>query len=249
MNFIIDQKALEMHMQYLSSIAKMHSYVFTVSNEPIPGKIISMNNFEQLCAHCPCLSIADTNSHLQYKIICSKGCSFLSSQITDGISAVAYAILGPFIRPENLGEYSCNEISSPILSEKQFTICQTTLDAYTLLISRKHLIRRRSDHFTEISQYVNAHIQDDLSADALQSALLIPRNALYKAVKDETGTSLGHFIQSVRLSHASHLLSSSQYSVNQISELCGIDDLNYFSRIFKRHFGLSPRDYRKNLSL
>ena len=50
---------------------------------------------------------------------------------------------------------------------------------------------------------------------------------------------------SIRLRHASEYLKGTALSVRDIAELCGYDDPLYFSRIFAKRFGISPREFRK----
>ena len=57
---------------------------------------------------------------------------------------------------------------------------------------------------------------------------------------------LGQYIQYCRLEYAKKLLKNTEDTIAQISEQCGISDFNYFSRLFKRQYGVSPREYRKN---
>ena len=49
-----------------------------------------------------------------------------------------------------------------------------------------------------------------------------------------------------RLKKAQELLLFSTYSLNEISELLGYQSYSYFSRIFKKHIGISPIDFRSN---
>ncbi len=55
------------------------------------------------------------------------------------------------------------------------------------------------------------------------------------------------YIISVRMTHAQQLLSTTDYTITEISAVVGYDNPLYFSRLFKKQIGLSPTDYRKNL--
>lgn len=61
-----------------------------------------------------------------------------------------------------------------------------------------------------------------------------------------TGTSPLQYIINARLSHAMELLRFSDYTINEIARICGYEDALYFSRLFKKHVGGSPREYRQN---
>ena len=63
--------------------------------------------------------------------------------------------------------------------------------------------------------------------------------------KKTMGITLNNYITMVRLSHACTLIKSGKYSSNEISFMVGYNDSNYFSRIFKNHFGMTVTEYRK----
>ena len=62
--------------------------------------------------------------------------------------------------------------------------------------------------------------------------------------KEYFGISLGKEIIQTRIDHATHLLNSKEYTITEIAELCSYDNLEHFSRQFKKYKGLSPRKYR-----
>ena len=59
------------------------------------------------------------------------------------------------------------------------------------------------------------------------------------------GVAPKEYILRLRLELAQNLLISSAESIGSISEICGFPDVYYFSRLFKRRFGISPNRYRK----
>lgn len=60
------------------------------------------------------------------------------------------------------------------------------------------------------------------------------------------GTSPIEFLINERIRHAKELMSFDDTSINEISCSVGYDDPGYFSRIFKKYTGFSPKDFRKN---
>ncbi len=57
------------------------------------------------------------------------------------------------------------------------------------------------------------------------------------------------YLQSIRLRHACILLRETKYSITEIAALCGYEDSNYFSRIFRNHINCSPFEFRKKTSV
>lgn len=93
----------------------------------------------------------------------------------------------------------------------------------------------------------------DQSFSAEDCILKLPLNYDYvrKLFKKETGVTPHEYLISKRMERARELLSGrltnrySNYSVSQIAELCGFSEPLYFSRVFKKRFGVSPSEYKK----
>ena len=71
-------------------------------------------------------------------------------------------------------------------------------------------------------------------------------NSRYITVfKNQTGKSPNEYIIDLRIQFAKNLLDNTNMSVRQISESVGYHDQYFFSRLFKRHTGISPQEYKK----
>lgn len=66
--------------------------------------------------------------------------------------------------------------------------------------------------------------------------------------KDYTGQTPTQYLLSLRISNARSLLESTSYNVTEISDIVGYDNPLYFSRLFKKQCGVSPTEFRKQLS-
>lgn len=82
-----------------------------------------------------------------------------------------------------------------------------------------------------------------LSVENLATYLGMSRTSMYNKLKGLTRKSPVEIIQEFRLEKASMYLRSGQYSVSETSYKVGFSDPAYFSRSFKKHFGISPADY------
>ena len=67
----------------------------------------------------------------------------------------------------------------------------------------------------------------------------------FKKFREETGVSPLQYILDIRLKNAAKLLETTDCSVSEIAAITGYDNALYFSRLFRRHAGMSPREYRK----
>ena len=67
----------------------------------------------------------------------------------------------------------------------------------------------------------------------------------YRVFTALIGTSADRYLIRLRLSHAEALLAGTDLPMTEVAERSGFDDSNYFSRVFRRNRGCSPREYRK----
>lgn len=67
--------------------------------------------------------------------------------------------------------------------------------------------------------------------------------------KKRSGVSISEYIENLRLDEAKWLLQQSTYSIAEISDCLGFCNSAYFSSVFKKKFGLSPKHFLKNAGL
>lgn len=91
---------------------------------------------------------------------------------------------------------------------------------------------------------IDADLTAHLSLGTLAKALNISSSYLSTLFKKETGQTITGYIHARRIRHAMHLLQTTNLQVQSIAQQCGMEDVHYFSKIFKRFAGLSPREYR-----
>ncbi len=99
-------------------------------------------------------------------------------------------------------------------------------------------------------EYIQSHYADnDLSAQKLADHLHISSSYLNMIFKKEAGVSFLKYLVRVRLEAATGLLAGTDLKTAEIAERIGYPDINYFSYFFKKHYGVSPREYRNQLKM
>jgi transcriptional regulator GlxA family with amidase domain len=92
--------------------------------------------------------------------------------------------------------------------------------------------------------YLQSNFQRGVSIDELAHAVgMSPRN-LIRRFKAATGRVPGEYLQALRVATARELLEAGTASVQEICTRIGYEDLAFFRRIFKRHTGVAPAEYR-----
>ena len=73
----------------------------------------------------------------------------------------------------------------------------------------------------------------------------IGRTRLYEIFKSELKMGVSKYILRRRLHRAKRLLKTTDMSISEIAHSVGFSDYNYFSRVYKKNYGKSPRYYRQ----
>ena len=68
------------------------------------------------------------------------------------------------------------------------------------------------------------------------------------AFKKQMGMPPTKYIIKLRITNAKELLRTTNLIVREIGVICGYDDVVFFRKIFKKEVGVSPSEYRKNIS-
>lgn len=95
-----------------------------------------------------------------------------------------------------------------------------------------------------ILEYMQKHYQQKVSLDQIAGNMYISSVYISKVFKEETGNSpINHLIQ-IRLEKATELMSAEpSLTIKEIAKSVGYDDAYYFSRLFKKYYGVSPSQF------
>ena len=207
----------------------------------------SSDEFHEKCTSCDkkiiekCLKSSKAEFHY-----CHAGlCDVAMPIIKKGIVA-AYIIIGK-IRASR--SPSTSE-SHPDLYEKITVFTDKQLENLTNLLPYvmfdSAIILENDTVFDDIVDYIK-NLESDLSIDAICRRFFISKSTLYKYFNEKFGTTVKEFITDARMSSAAELLSNSAIGIYQIAEKTGYRNYSCFCKAFKKHFGVSPSDYRKGV--
>ena len=105
------------------------------------------------------------------------------------------------------------------------------------------------DVVNRVLYYVHNHYRENLTNISLSKQFGFHPNYISFAIKRVTRKPLHQYIIEVRLMHATELLENTNLSLGEVATKCGFCDGAYFSQCFKKHFGMSPSEYRRGYYL
>jgi AraC-like DNA-binding protein len=100
--------------------------------------------------------------------------------------------------------------------------------------------------FKNVIDYINNNFHNDISSFKL--SLLFGYDEAYfcRRFKAVTGLTPMNYIQILRLESAKKKIKSEKLNISEVSALCGFKDASYFTRCFKKRYGVTPAEYAKS---
>lgn len=104
-----------------------------------------------------------------------------------------------------------------------------------------------SSYVDRAIQYIYRHLDHPIKLGAIAAPLGISTSYLSRTFRSVVGVSVNQFITRTKMQRASHDLQYTNVPIQQIASRLGYDDSYYFSRVFKKEFGVAPRHFRQRL--
>lgn len=96
----------------------------------------------------------------------------------------------------------------------------------------------------DLIAFVQNHLTEDICLESLSQRSQYSLSRIIQLFKQVTGYSPMAFVQHQRMQRACYYLDATQEPINRIAEYVGFTDQFYFSRVFRKTIGVSPREYR-----
>ena len=116
---------------------------------------------------------------------------------------------------------------------------------YCQLVS-KHSMKKFSPIVQKAALFIDSDLSADLSLHTLAAHQEISPGYLATVFKKETGKTVSGYVWEKRINHAAELLKSTSLQIQTIASHCGIMDVQYFSKSFKKFTGQTPKSYRES---
>ena len=103
----------------------------------------------------------------------------------------------------------------------------------------------RERYVEQAAEYINANYHKPIRVEAIADMLHIDRKYLRNLFVEYKGMSTRDYMLNIRFQRAKELLASTNKSIGIIAASVGYEDILAFSKLFKKHTGMSPKEYRK----
>jgi AraC-like DNA-binding protein len=119
-------------------------------------------------------------------------------------------------------------------------------DAAEQVVIRKEKTDRIVDFVTG---YVENHYATEISLSEIADKLRVTNRYLSTYFKEKTGINFIDYLHELRIQKAKELLTETNLKIQEVTERVGYQNTNSFIRLFKKHSGLTPGEFRKNLGM
>lgn len=135
-----------------------------------------------------------------------------------------------------------NSEGSGIEIDALFTIL---LNRYYQVVNQRGVTNLKEKIDMSIKLF-NEHYQDNITIADVAQKCGLSEGYFYNSFHKIVGMTPQAYLASIRIRCASNMILRTSMTLREIANACGYNDVFYFSRIFKKNFGVSPKFYRKN---
>lgn len=110
---------------------------------------------------------------------------------------------------------------------------------------KEHSLASYSKPVQRIITTIDASITADLRLNTFAKELFMNPSYLSALFKNEVGITLTEYVNKRKLKYSTTFLESTNMPIQEVAVKCGIADIHYYTRLFKREYNMTPREYRK----
>ena len=195
---------------------------------------------------------------------CHAGLLEVCAPIIDDMGISGYLMFGQILYDDNIDaqqkntkaltsdyfnndEFDENILSVRVLSSDYIDSVENIM---TACISYIHLSRMisatKTGLWAQIDYYIERNTERSFSLKEMSDDLGVSISSICKTVKAHSDKTVLQLLTAKRLKKAKNLLKTTNMNINEIAYTVGIQDYNYFTKLFKKHENLTPSDFRKS---
>lgn len=208
------------------------------------------------------MAAAKRNAPVAYT--CHAGLNEICAPIQDDGEVLGYIMLGQLLTDEDrkaqwshikerCQSFDCSMKDLHQAFQKMRQMSPDVLNATSRImmacvgyIRLEQLMKRQSDlRWQDIQSYIQGHLLTSFTLPEMADALDVSVATICKTVKRISGKTVGQLLLEERVQRAQQYLLNSDRSIAEIAGIVGIEDYNYFTRVFRKQTGITPSQYRR----
>ncbi|WP_019635955.1 response regulator transcription factor [Paenibacillus fonticola] len=185
---------------------------------------------------------------------------FITPELLETWKRDALAFCTQLLR-ETLSDEADKAITRLAAEDQDYPAPHTSGYSFSLYAWRDwslHLMDRLTDIIAEcrakesrtigdIVGYIEQHYAEEVTLQDIASRFYVSREYVSRKFKQDFGINFSDFLAHYRIDKSKQLMHNPHLTITQIAELVGFNDVKYFSKVFKKQEGLSPKMYRSKL--
>ena len=193
---------------------------------------------------------------------CHAGITEAITPIQLGGGVIGYAIFAHMMPAENYNdaveevcrrceEYGdAEEIKAAVRkikkhSKEKIIASVRLLDAIASYLQISKLANWKNEDISQqINSFIEKNLKEDLGSEVICRHFFISRTKLYQIATESFGMGISQYVSLKRIEKAKELMSDESATITAIARDVGIDDYNYFCKLFRKAVGMPPGKYR-----
>lgn len=131
--------------------------------------------------------------------------------------------------------------------ENSLELQKNMIRKYCLLV-KEHSLKNYSTLIGKVITMISYDLTMDLSLNNLSNILNVNASYLSATFKKECNETLTNYVNRKRMETAAYYLTNTDKQIQIIAEECGIIDVNYFIKLFKKQYGVTPKQFKNNIT-
>ncbi len=123
------------------------------------------------------------------------------------------------------------------------------VSVFTEILSRLYRGDRQETQTGRMAAFLRAHLGENISLERLSEEFHFSKNHIINLFRQVYGTTPTEYLNTLRLQKARHLLEATSAPAEAVAVTCGFRNYSHFYRLFRRHTGVSPTQWRQQKRL
>ncbi len=188
---------------------------------------------------------ADVNRQVEFCWI-----GFMGKNVEDYLEYVGITRENPVVQITNT-DFEDTVLKLVQLFEKSHNPSEIQLNSqllkcfYSIEKSVKPIVKERVNYVDTILTYIDDNYMKNITSADIADFVKLNRSYLFKLFKQQTGFSVSQYLIKYRINKACEFFREYDFTVSKVAQMVGIEDIYYFSKLFKRFKGIPPGEYKK----